>query len=90
MARPAGTNPPERWENWVFWLLLGAHLLPLWSHRYFLTVDGPAHLYNAWLLKAMLMHPSNTAHQLLAFNFNPEPNYLSHVLPGGLLTLLLP
>ncbi|NML67344.1 hypothetical protein HHL22_19250 [Hymenobacter sp. RP-2-7] len=79
-----------RWEQGLFWLLLAAHLLPLWSHRYFLTSDGPAHLYNAWLLKAMLLHPGSAAHQLLAFNFNPEPNYLSHLLLGGLLTALPP
>ena len=90
MAKPTGTSSPKSWENRLFWLLLAAHLLPLWSHRYFLTADGPAHLYNAWLLKAMLLRPSSAAHQLLAFNINPEPNYLSHMLLGGLLTVLPP
>lgn len=78
------------WERVVFGLLLGLHLLPLWCHRYFLTSDGPAHLYNAALLKSMLLHPDHWAHQLLTINFNPEPNYFSHLLLVGLLTVLPP
>ena len=85
---PARTT--RHWENQAFWLLLGLHLLPLWSHRYFFTVDGPAHLYNAWLLHDLVQHPGGLASRLLAFNFNPEPNYLSHLLLGSLLTVLPP
>lgn len=75
------------WENAAFWLLLGLHVLLLCSGRYFPTADGPTHLYNAWLWKAMLLQPGHPAHQVLAFNPNPEPNYLSHLLLAGLLTL---
>jgi hypothetical protein len=78
------------WEEVAFWLLLGLHLLPLWRHYYFPTSDGPAHLYNAVLLKTMLLHPDNWAHQLLTVNFNPEPNYLSHLLLVALLTITPP
>ena len=91
MSQPQALHQPEQqWENVAFWFLLGLHLLPLWSHRYFLTADGPAHLYNAWLLKHLALHSGGLAHQLLAFNFNPEPNYLSHLLLGGLLFITPP
>ncbi|MGI4875006.1 MAG: hypothetical protein ACRYFX_27945 [Janthinobacterium lividum] len=50
------------WEKTAFWLLLGLHLLPIWSYRYFPTSDGPTHLYNAWLWKTMLLHPGHAAH----------------------------
>lgn len=78
------------WERVAFWVLLGLHLLPIWRYRYFLTADGPTHLYNAWLWKTMLLEPAHPAHQLLAFNSGLEPNYLSHVLLAGLLSMAAP
>jgi len=78
------------WENAAFWLLFILHILPLCSGRYFPTADGPTHLYNAWLWKTMLLHPEDFAHHVLAFNPNPEPNYLSHLLLVGLLTIAPP
>lgn len=38
----------------------------------------------------MLLAPSHPAHQVLAFNSNPEPNYLSHLLLASLLTVAPP
>ncbi|MCC3154085.1 hypothetical protein Q3A66_14255 [Hymenobacter sp. BT770] len=66
------------------------HLLPVWAFRYFVSTDGAAHLYNAWVLKAMLLDPQSRFRVLLDFNLNPEPNYLSHALLAGLLTVLPP
>jgi hypothetical protein len=91
-VKPAYPAPPfyrsiDFWEKTAFWLLLALHVLPLCAGRYFPTADGPTHLYNAWLWKAMLLAPGHPAHQALAFNPNPEPNYLSHLLLAGLLTL---
>ncbi len=79
-----------RVERGLFVLLLGLHLGPVWASRYFLTTDGPEHLYNAWVLKTMLLDPQSTFHTLLAFNPNPEPNYLGHLLLAALLTGLPP
>lgn len=78
------------WEKAAFWLLVVLHTLPLCGGRYFPTADGPTHLYNAWLWKAMLLEPGHPGHQVLAFNPNPEPNYLSHVLLAGMLTVAPP
>lgn len=78
------------WEKTAFWLLLALHVLPLCGGYYFPTADGPTHLYNAWLWKAMLLQPGHPAHQVVAFNPNPEPNYLSHLLLASLLTLAPP
>ena len=80
----------RRLERGLFALLLGLHLLPIWAFRYFASTDGPAHLYNAWVLKNMLLDPQSRFHALLAFNLNPEPNYLSHVLLAALLTVFPP
>jgi hypothetical protein len=38
----------------------------------------------------MLLQPHHPAHQLLAFNPNPDPNYLSHLLLAGFLTAAPP
>ncbi|WP_210514279.1 hypothetical protein [Hymenobacter terricola] len=77
-------------ERSLFLLLLGLHLLPIWAFRYFTSTDGPAHLYNAWVLKTMLLDPQSKFRTLLAFNLNPEPNYLSHALLAACLTVLPP
>lgn len=77
-------------ERSAFWLLLGLHLVPIWAFRYFASTDGPAHLFNAWALKTMLLDPKSQLHTLLAFNLNPEPNYLSHGLLATLLLVLPP
>jgi hypothetical protein len=78
------------WEKIAFWLLLALHVLPLCGGRYFPTADGPTHLYNAWLWKTMLLQPGHPAHQILALNPNPEPNYLGHLLLASLLTIAPP
>jgi hypothetical protein len=90
LASPRFYRTIDFWEKAAFWLLLALHLLPLCSGRYFPTADGPTHLYNAWLWKAMLLHPDHPGHQVLAFNPNPEPNYLSHLFLAGFLTFLPP
>ncbi len=47
-------NPPKltlpTLERGLFYLLLAANLIPLWSVHYFVTGDGPCHLYNAKVL----------------------------------------
>lgn len=82
--------PVRFWENAAFALLIFLHLLPLWVFRFFPTSDGPTHLYNAWLWKAMLLQPSHPAHKILEFNHNFEPNYLSNILFFVLFVVLPP
>ena len=77
-------------ERVLFSILVLVHVLPVWAFRYFPTTDGPAHLYNAWLWKTLALNASHPFHHYLAFNFQPEPNYLSHVLLAGALTVLPP
>lgn len=40
----------DRYSGWLFWAALIALLLPVWLNRYFLTGDGPCHVYNARVL----------------------------------------
>jgi hypothetical protein len=74
-----------RWPAWLFVTLAALYLLPVWAVSRLPTVDGPSHLYNAWVLD----HLGDRAHHpLLAstFDFDPRPvpNWLS---TGALLAL---
>ena len=79
-----------RAENLLFALLLLLHLLPIWTVRYFLTTDGPAHLYNAWVTKVLLTQAQHPFHHYLAFNPVPVPNYLTSIILSGFLGVLPP
>jgi hypothetical protein len=77
-------------ERLYFGLLVLLHLVPVWTCAYFLTLDGPSHVYNAWLWKTLLLNPQHPFHQYVTFNLQPEPNFLSHVLLAAAMTVLSP
>ncbi len=62
-------------------LLLGLALWPVWANAFFLTNDGPCHLYNARILRDMLLG-NDSAFYAEWFTLNPniEPNWLNHFL----------
>jgi hypothetical protein len=69
-----------RIESAVFYLLLAANLIPIWSVHYFLTGDGPCHLYNAKVLLDMYHSAELKAfyNPWLGINYFFEPNWFSH------------
>lgn len=69
-----------RMESLLFWLLLLAGLIPLMSHRFFVTLDGPAHLYSGMIIKSLLFDPHGTIGRLFTINPFPVPNWTSHFL----------
>jgi hypothetical protein len=76
------------YELLLFLLLIAAHLIPVWSFKYFLTNDGPAHLYNAYILKSI---GGNTLFSdFFYLNANLEPNYLGHSILAGLMYIFPP
>ncbi len=50
----SATTPRVRWLGRLFLALTLLYLVPIWSVRYLPTSDGPAHLYNAWVLRGLL------------------------------------
>ena len=69
---------------WIaFFIIL--YLLPVWLFKYFPTQDGPAHLYNAQILRDYAS--SDFFRQYLALRLTLFPNWLSHLLEWGLLYL---
>jgi hypothetical protein len=69
----------QKLEAWGFPFLILLHLIPVFGVSYFVTHDGPAHLYNAVLLKefATGADHSNSIFELTPF---PVPNYLGHAI----------
>ena len=72
-----------------FWLVLAIHLIPVWESQYFLTGDGPSHVYNAKVvLDYVQNHNWDFYREYYSFNTYPEPNWMSHFLLAGMLTVL--
>src|SRR5205823_5187367 len=65
-----------------------ASLAPIWSAHYLPTVDGPSHLYNAWILKKLLTSNSGVIAQWYVINWRPHPNWISHAALALLMTIV--
>jgi hypothetical protein len=79
-------------ETFLFYLMVVAGIIPLLAHKYFVTLDGPAHLYNGILIKSLLAGNCPAISEIFRMNPFPVPNCFSHclfalfstVLPGYL------
>ena len=68
-------------SRWLFLLGILLSLLYIWIPEYFLTGDGPAHSYNAAVIRDMVLGKNAAFFEsFYAFNNRPEPNWLSHIL----------
>ena len=66
-------------ERWLFLGLALVLLIPIWAVDYLPTVDGPSHVYNAWILRQY----ANTEeyplfHQHYEIDWRPIPNWFGH------------
>ena len=77
-----------RFEPIVFLFLLLAHVSVLFRFEWYPSLDGPAHLYNAHLIKQLLL---GNAHLAEHFTFTPfpVPNWSGHAIMV-LLSFLFP
>ena len=75
--------------NTLFAALLIAHLLPILHTKYFLTVDGPSHLYNAQIIANNLFSKTeNVLNSFFGISFFPVPNLSGHLLLALLSTIM--
>ncbi|MEM6800433.1 MAG: hypothetical protein AAF696_03460 [Bacteroidota bacterium] len=75
-------------ENFLYWLLLAIHLLPILQNKYFLTGDGPSHVYNAKVVLDYVQDKNwDFYEQYYEFNSKAEPNWLSHALLASLISI---
>lgn len=66
------------------------HLIPILVLTPFLTLDGPAHLYNAELMKELLKGQELVIGKFFDFNKFPHPNWSGHLILMCLLYILPP
>ena len=76
------------YETALFYVLLVLHLIPLFTGLYFPTSDGVAHLYNADLMKDMLLGRAIVPLEFLEWNLHPDPNRFSHYVLVALMLFL--
>lgn len=77
-------------ERVLFVVMVLVHLLPAWSVDHFPSMDGPAHVYNAWVL----LHLHDPDQPQLGEHFEvdprPIPNWLGHAVLALLMGLVEP
>ena len=84
-SRPAS----EKAVTKIFYVLLILHLIPLFFGKYFLTQDGPSHLYNAFVFKDLVLNHHSFYAQYFDINKVPNPNWLVTVF-YALVMMILP
>ena len=65
----------HRLEPWLFWAMAAFHLWPVFTSTWFVTLDGPCHVYNARVILDLVLNPF------------PEPNWLGHAIMASLMTV---
>jgi hypothetical protein len=72
---------PRRLTPALFAALVVLHLVPIWSVRRVPTSDGPSHVYNAWVMQALVRGTAPPAvAENIALRATPVPNLAAHVL----------
>lgn len=67
-------------ESITFWGLVIIGLLPLIFTKYYLTLDGPGHIYNGNIIKELILGNHSEFINLFKFNTLPVPNWISHFM----------
>ncbi len=72
-------NTLQKAEPYFFLLVCLLNAIPLFLHRFFPTMDGPAHLYNSTLIGDVLFG-DNSLQDYYIFRGRPVPNWIGHFL----------
>jgi hypothetical protein len=72
-------RPRDHRLRLLFFALALLYVLPIWAVRYLPTVDGPCHVYNAWILRQYgNVERFPLFQQYYEINARPYPNWVSH------------
>ena len=67
------------------------YVLPVWTVRYLPTTDGPAHVYNAWVLRQYSnVEQYPLFHQYYEIKWLPYPNWTDHAVMALLMFVVPP
>src|SRR4051794_40984956 len=83
-------SPEGLWRGWLrTGLLLSPVLLAIWIVPGFTTQDGPAHVYNAWILAdSFSSHSSYDPY--FEVRWQPLPNWAGHLALAALFQVVSP
>ncbi len=77
-----------RIEPRFFYFLVVINVIPLLSSQFFLTVDGPAHVYNSNLIVELFWNADSPLLNYFKFNDTLAPNWTGHLILSTLITFL--
>jgi hypothetical protein len=78
-------------ERRCFYILLFACILPIWVTKYFLTGDGPCHLYTSGILLSWMKGENVDMYSnFMMLNPRVDPNWLTNIIQVPLLVLFPP
>lgn len=69
-----------RYEPILFLLLLIISVIPIFQQTYILTLDGPAHCYNAQIVNSLLFEKDSFYANFIQFNPEIVPNWSGHAI----------
>ncbi len=82
---------PDPWLRRLFFTLAVLYVLPVWTVHYLPTTDGPAHVYNAWVLRQHAnVEQYPLFHQYYEINWRPYPNWTGHAILALLMFVVPP
>ncbi len=67
-------------EKWIFLVLVIINALPVFLYKFFPSMDGAVHTYNAQNIIELLRNSDSRLHDYMIFNPEPVPNWGGHVL----------
>lgn len=70
----------KKYEPYFFLLAVIIFCAPILLSYRFITLDGPAHLYNSKIIYQLLFNEDSLVDAFFIFNNFPNPNYFYHVL----------
>ena len=78
----------QRHHTTIFIAIVILQLVPIWSVHYLPTVDGPSHVYNAWVLHELVSGRSAFLSQTFRVNWSPQPNWIGSAVMALLMTIV--
>jgi len=79
-----------RWLFAAFLALALLYLIPIWSVDHLPTSDGPAHLYNSWVLRELITGDTGAVSRFYAIDWKPHPNWIGHAALALLMCIVPP
>ena len=67
-------------EPWIFRFIIFLHCLPVLLLPYFVTHDGPAHVYNSILINKIFSQHNGIISDFYLLRSLPEPNWIGHAM----------